>query len=74
MVRNDFGHQHGDLVWCVEFARLLAGIGSKLADKVFVDESQYVIVLLAIHRNILNQLEQIAHSSCLFALSTAQVL
>ena len=36
MVRDDFGHKHGNLVRRVELARFFARIGGKHADEIFV--------------------------------------
>ena len=57
---DDFAHQLGDLGRCVEFTGLLARIGGKIADEIFVNESEHVIILTAIHRNVLNEINQVS--------------
>ena len=47
---------------CVEFSRLFTGVCRKVADKIFIDESQYIIVLLTVHRNIFDELQKSADS------------
>lgn len=51
----------------VELARLFTGVGCKVTDEVFIDEAKNIIVLLAIRRNILNQLNQFADHFSLIA-------
>ena len=49
----------------VELARLLAGIGSKVAYKVFVDVAKHVIVLRTVGRNVLDELYEVLQGACL---------
>jgi hypothetical protein len=60
MVRDDFGHEDGDLMRSVELARLFARIGGEHADEVFVDKAQHVVALPAIHGDVFDELEQLA--------------
>ena len=56
----------------VELACLFACIGGKHTDKIFVDEAQHIIALLAVHRNILDQIQQTADGFGLGAGAVAQ--
>jgi hypothetical protein len=73
MVRNDFGHEHGDLVRGVELARLFAGIGGKHADEVFIDEAEHIVALAAIHGNVFDELDQLADGLSLLGGGVAQL-
>ena len=72
MACHDFGHQQRNLVGRIELARLFAGIGGKHTDKIFIDEAQHIIALLAVHRNILDQVQQAADGFGLGAGAVAQ--
>ena len=48
----------------VKLSRLFPGVRGKIANQVFVDEAENIIVLFPIHWNILNQLNQIADRLC----------
>ena len=69
---HDFRHQQRNLVGRIELARLFAGIGGKHTDKIFIDEAQHIIALLAVHRNILDQVQQAADGFGLGAGAVAQ--
>ena len=69
---HNFGHQQRNLMGRVELARLFAGIGGKHTDKIFIDEAQHIIALLAVHRNILDQIQQTADGFGLGAGAVAQ--
>ena len=58
--RDDLAHEHGNLVRGVELAGLFAGVGGEVADEVLVDEAQHVIVLTAIHRDVLDEVDEVA--------------
>ena len=73
MVRDDFGHEQGHLVRRVELASLLSGVCGEHADEVFVDEAQHVVVLPAVHRNDLDQLDEAADGLCLRAGAVAEL-
>ena len=60
MPGDDFAHQLGNLRRCVEFAGLLPRIGGEIADEIFVDEAENVIILTTIHRNVFNEVNQIS--------------
>ena len=62
MVRDDFGHEHGDLVRRIKLARLFARIGSKHADEIFVNEAEHIVALPAIHGDVLDELDEVANS------------
>ena len=48
----------------IKLAGLLPGVGGKIADEIFVDETENIIILLAVHRNILDKINQIADGLC----------
>ena len=54
------------------YARLFTGVSCKVADEVFIDEAKNVIVLLAIRRNIFNQLNQLTDRLGLIARAVAE--
>ena len=60
MVRNDFGHEDGNLMRGVELASFLARIGGEHADQIFVDEAEHIVALAAIHWNVFDELNQFA--------------
>ena len=60
MVRDDLRHEHRHFVRCVELPCLFARVGSEHADEVLVDEPQHVVVLLAIHGDVFDELDEIA--------------
>ena len=62
---NDFRHQQGYLVRGVELTCFLSGICRKVTDKIFVDKAENIVVLLAVHRNILYQRQKPADCFCL---------
>ena len=57
--RDDLAHEHGNLVRGVELAGLLAGVGGEVADEILVDEAQHVIIGPAVHRDILDEVDEI---------------
>ena len=73
MVSHNLRHQKRDLVRRVKFARLLACICRKIRNQVFIDKAQHIVVLLAIHRNILDEMEQVADRLCLRVGTIAQL-
>ena len=72
MVGNNFGHELRYFVRCIELTGLFARIGCKVADQVLINKAQNIIVLFAISRDILNQLNQIPDCLCLAAGAVAQ--
>ena len=70
---HNLRHDHCHLVRSVELTSLLAGIGSEVADKELIDVTQYVIVLRAIGRNILNELDKTLQRLCLRTWVIAQL-
>ena len=58
--RDDLAHEHGNLVRGVELAGLLAGVGSEIADEVLVDEAEHVVVGPAVHRDVLDEVDEVA--------------
>ena len=44
---------------CIEFASLLAGIGCKIANQIFIYIAQHIIVLRTVGRNIPDQLDEV---------------
>ena len=60
MISHDLRHQQGNLVRRIELASLLTSICGKVTDEIFINEAENVIVFFAVHRDILNQLKQVA--------------
>ena len=48
----------------IELAGFLAGIGCEVGDQVFINEAQHVVILPAIHRDALDQMQQVADGLC----------
>ena len=46
----------------IELAGLLTRIGSKVADEVLVDEAEHVVVLATVHRDIFDEVDEVAGS------------
>ena len=65
MMSNYFTHKQRYFVRSVEFSCFLAGVCRKIGDKIFIDETKHIIVLLAVHRNIFYKVKQVAYSFCL---------
>ena len=65
MVGNNLGHQLRHFVRSVKFTCFFTSVGCKIADEVFINKAEDIIVLFAICRNILNQLDEITNSFCL---------
>ncbi len=42
----------------VELAGLLAGVGREVADQVLVDVAEHIVALLAVHRDVADELQQ----------------
>ena len=59
MFGYDFRHEDRHLVRSIEFASLLAGIGSKIAYQIFIYIAQHIIVLRTVGRNIPDQLDEV---------------
>ena len=59
---------------CVELSGFLSGIGGKLADKVFVDEAEHVVVLTTVHRNVLDERQQVSYRTGLFLVGSTELL
>ena len=60
--RDYLAHEHRHLVRGVELAGLLTRIGSKVADEVLVDETEHVVVLATVHRDIFDEVDEVAGS------------
>ena len=58
----------------IKLTCFLSCIGSKLTDKVLIDESKHIVVLSSIHRYILYQRKKITHSTSLLCIRSAQLL
>ena len=61
MIGNDFRHEQRDLVRRIELPCFLAGVGSELADEVLVDIAKNVVVLLAVHGNLIDEMDEVAY-------------
>lgn len=44
----------------VELAGFLTGVGGEVADKVLVDEAKHVVVLATVHRDVLDEVDEVA--------------
>ena len=44
----------------VELACLLAGVGGEVADEVLVDEAEHVVVLATVHRDVFDEVDEVA--------------
>lgn len=71
--RCHLAHEHGNLVRGVELAGLLAGVGGEVADEVLVDEAQHVVVGPAVHRDVLDEVDEVAGGLGLAARIGAQL-
>lgn len=54
MIGNDLGHQLRNFMRSIEFSSLLARVGRKMLNQIFIYKSQYIIVLLAVCGDIFN--------------------
>ena len=46
---------------CIKFPGLLACVGSEVANQILVNKTQHIVILLAVHRNIVDKIKQIAN-------------
>ena len=44
----------------IELASFLAGIGGEVADQVLIDEAKHVVVLATVHRDVLDEVDEVA--------------
>jgi hypothetical protein len=44
----------------IELAGLFAGVDGKVADEVLVDETEHIVVLPAVHRDVLDEIDEVA--------------
>ncbi len=58
--RDYLAHEHGHLVRRIELARFLTGVGGEVADEILVDEAEHVVVLATVHRDVLNEVDEVA--------------
>ena len=58
--RNYLAHEHGHLVRRVELAGFLTSVGGEVADEVLVDEAEHVVVLATVHRDVLDEIDEVA--------------
>ena len=47
-------------MWGIEFACLLTGICCEVRNQILIDEAEDIIILLATHRDLIDQLNQVA--------------
>ena len=59
---DNLTHELGNLVRGIELARLLACVGREVGDEVLVDKAKDVVVLAAIHGDVLDKLRQVTDS------------
>ena len=60
VIGHDLRHQQGNLMRGIELPGLFTGICREVADQVLINEAQNVIILFAVHGNVLDQLKQVA--------------
>lgn len=70
---DDLRHELGHFVGRVEFPGLLARIGGEIADEVFIDVAQHVVVLPAVHGDVLDEMDEVAHGAGLGAGAVPQM-
>ena len=58
--RDYLAHEHGDFVRRIELACFLTGVGGEVADQVLVDEAKHVVVLATVHRDVLDEVDEVA--------------
>ena len=58
MPGDDFRHQKRHFVGRIEFAGLFARVRREVADQVFVDEAENVVILLPVHRDVFDQVDE----------------
>lgn len=58
--RDYLAHEHGHLVRRVELSRFLASVGGEVTDEVLVNEAEYVVVLATVHRDVLDEVDEVA--------------
>ena len=73
MIGDDLRHQQADFVRGVEFPGLLARIRGELANQIFVDEAQHIVVIASIRRHILDDIQQLRDRLCPRPARLAQV-
>ena len=49
----------------IEFSRFFAGICGEVRDQILIDKTKNIVVLLAIHRDVFDEVYQIADCLCL---------
>lgn len=57
----------------VELARLLAGVGGEVADEVLVDEAEDIVVLALVHRDVVDEVQEVADGLGARAVRVAQL-
>ena len=58
VIGNNFSHQLGHFVRRIEFTGFLTGIGGKVTDEILINKAENIVVLLAVHGDIFNQLNK----------------
>ena len=57
----------------IELARLLAGIGGEVANEIFIDIAQHIIVLRTVGGYVLDELDEVFQRTCLACWVLAQL-
>ena len=57
----------------IELPSFLTGVGGKVADQVLIDEAKHVVVLATVHRNVLDEVDEVASSLGLAACIGAEL-
>ena len=55
-----FAHELRNFARRVELTGLLTRIGSEVANQILIDEAEGVVVLPAVHRNVLDEVDEVA--------------
>jgi len=61
MTGDDFRHQKRHFVRRIEFAGLLARVRGEVADQVFINKAEDVVILLPVHRDIFDQVDKLTN-------------
>ena len=57
-----FAHELRNFARRVELTGLLTRIGSEVANQIFVNEAEGIVILPAVHRNVLDEVDEVADS------------
>ena len=46
-------------MWSIEFTSFFTGVGCEHTDEVLINEAKHIVALLAVHRDILDELDEL---------------